>query len=115
MYFRLSDADQARYGGQEWMRLVVDDLFDVPASRLAEWERETHPLTLLDCIQHRTSAAALRSLMWIARKFHGFESEKLTDFDPAVLGARFLAEPPGADEGKAPSETSSDSSATEAP
>lgn len=117
MYFQLGEADQARYGGPKWLRLVPEDLMDCPASRLAEWEREMFPITLLSAIGERRSAASMRCLMWLARKFvpdANFEDEKLSQFDPAVLRARFMHEPPEEDQGKAlpPSEPSEESSET---
>jgi hypothetical protein len=101
MYFRLSDADRERFGGPEWVELDPDALLNVPASQLAQWEAEFHPLTVLQAVNGRNSAAGLRALMWLARKFVGVEEQSFSEFDPAVLAAKLVQNEPS-DSGKSP-------------
>lgn len=111
MYFRLSDADRERYGGPDWFGLDLDALLDLPASKLADWEREIRPLTIVEIIDDYASAASLRAIAWVARKLAGVDHVPFEDFDPAVLRMRMMKTPPE-EQGKEqpPPDSSEDSS-----
>lgn len=102
MYIRLCDADRERYGGPEWLNLEPDGLLDVPASQLAEWEREIGLSVMQIINDDRLSAHAVRGATWIALRMAKVDLP-YADFDPLTLKARLLAHPPTTDAGKEPS------------
>jgi hypothetical protein len=70
---RMCDSDRERYGGEEWIRLDVEKLLDMPASKLRLYESQTgYPIERsIDQAGPGMPAVATQVLMWLARKQSG--------------------------------------------
>lgn len=70
---RLCDSDREKYGGQEWLRLDVDKIFDLSAKQLRLYESQTgYPIErALDQAGPGMPAVATQVLVWMARKQSG--------------------------------------------
>lgn len=70
---RMCDSDREKYGGQEWIRLDVDQVLDTPSSTLRRWELQTaYPIErAINEASHSMPATATQVLVWLARKQSG--------------------------------------------
>lgn len=70
---RMCDSDREKYGGEEWIRLDVDKLLDLPAKTLRLYERQTdYPIErAIEEAGAGMPAVACQVLFWLARKQSG--------------------------------------------
>lgn len=92
MKLRLTDADRARYGGDEWL--------DWDSSRLTVSEaEELETLLGIDVATYGNSwlrsgkPVAVRWALWLSLRRSGVDVA-WDDFDPDLLGARAQSDPP---------------------
>ena len=70
----MCETDRRELGGPEWVQLDIDRLLDTPASTLIRWEQETGVAierAISELNGARPGAAAVLTLLWVARKQGG--------------------------------------------
>lgn len=70
---RMCDSDRERFGGEEWIRLDVDKVFDLPSKTLRLYEAQTgYPIErAIDQAGPGMPSVGVQVLIWMARKQSG--------------------------------------------
>ena len=87
IWLKMTDEDQNRFGGPEWVCFDMAKWYRTPASQLEAFEMEMgFSIAVLISEWYRYSARSTRGAMWIARWLAGVKDERYKDFDPATIG-----------------------------
>lgn len=99
VWLRMGDDDRERYGGPEWVRFDVAELYNAPASLLAAYEAEIG-FAIHWVLREYASygARAVRAALFIARRRAGVQrdgrDERWSEFDPRTNQVKHRDEPP---------------------